>query len=149
MKIKFNWGTGIAIAIVLMVSGMLYLVSIASRQDYYLVEDDYYQKSVNYQQKIDKIKNVNLLEEKVQLTQLGSNLQLSFPALFKHDLLEGTIQVYSPVSERNDLNIPLQLDSTLQQLVEVSRLPKGRYKIKLDWTADEKPFFQELEIMLE
>ena len=54
MKIKFNWGTGIVIAMIVMVSGMIFLVSIALRQDYDLVEDDYYQKSVDYQRHIDE-----------------------------------------------------------------------------------------------
>jgi len=52
MKIKITWGTGIVIALVVMISGMIYLVSIAVRQDYDLVDKDYYQKSVNYQQHI-------------------------------------------------------------------------------------------------
>ncbi|WP_299576183.1 FixH family protein [uncultured Sunxiuqinia sp.] len=148
MKLKINWGTGIAIALLIMMSGMVYLVSIAVRQDYYLVEDDYYQKSVNYQAQIDKIQNVNKLTERVKLVQSAHAVQINFPQLFKHELLEGTIHFYSPMSENNDLSLPLKLDEQLSQSVSIKKLPKGRYIVKLDWTANEKPYFQELEIQV-
>ncbi|WP_321289273.1 FixH family protein [uncultured Sunxiuqinia sp.] len=149
MKIKINWGTGIVIALVIMISGMTFLVSIAVRQDYSLVEKDYYQKSISYQSKIDKITNANSLKEKVSLTQSTNGLRLKFPNEFQDKLIQGTIQLYSPMSEKNDLNIPLKLDSKLEQLITVQKIPKGRYKVKLDWTVDQKSFFQELEIILE
>ncbi|MGQ7870872.1 FixH family protein [Sunxiuqinia sp. sy24] len=148
MKLKINWGTGIVIALLIMISGMLYLVSIAVRQDYYLVEKDYYQKSVNYQTQIDKIQNVNQLPERVKLVQSTHAIQINFPQLFQDELLEGTIHLYSPMSEKNDLSLPIQLDAKLSQSVSVKNLPKGRYIVKLDWTANEKPYFQELEIQL-
>ena len=56
MKIRFNWGTGIVAAIVLIVAGLGVLVWIAARQDFDLVDKDYYQKGVNYQKQIDKIR---------------------------------------------------------------------------------------------
>jgi len=63
MKIKFNWGTGLVIAMAVMIGGMVTLVTIAVRQDYDLVEDNYYQKSVDYQQHIEKVKRTDALEQ--------------------------------------------------------------------------------------
>lgn len=149
MKLKINWGTGIAIAIGIMITGMLFLVYIATRQDYYLVEKDYYQKSINFQQQIDKRTNAERLPEKVILKQSENSIQLDFPKTFQNEQLKGTVQLYSPLSEKNDLNLPLQLDAKLSQQIPVTNLPKGRYIVKLDWTANRKPYFQQLEIILE
>jgi hypothetical protein len=148
MKLKINWGTGIVIALLIMMSAMLYLVSIAVRQDFDLVEKDYYQKSVNYQSQIDKINNVSKLEVPVKLILSEKAIQLDFPKLFQNELLEGTIHLYSPVSEQNDLTLPIKLNATLSQSISVKNLPGGRYKVKLDWTSNDKPFYQELEIQL-
>ena len=147
MKLKINWGGGIVIAIIVMVMGMSTLVFIATRQDFYLVDKDYYQKAVNYQQQIDKIENANALKEKVTIKYSDRSLQVQFPAIFQDEVLEGTIDLYSPVNENYDLNIPIKLDTQLSQLVSLKELPKGRYKVKLDWTANEKQFYQELEII--
>ena len=148
MKLKVNWGTGIVIALLIMMSAMLYLVSIAVRQDFDLVEKDYYQKSVNFQSQIDKINNVSKLEVPVKLIQSEKAIQLDFPKLFQNELLEGTIHIYSPVSEKNDLTLPIRLDAGLSQSISVKNLPRGRYTVKLDWTSNDKPYYQELEIQL-
>jgi len=148
MKLKVNWGTGIVIALLIMMSAMLYLVSIAVRQDFDLVEKDYYQKSVNFQSQIDKINNVRKLEVPVKLIQSEKAIQLDFPKLFQNELLEGTIHIYSPVSEKNDLTLPIRLDAGLSQSISVKNLPRGRYTVKLDWTSNDKPYYQELEIQL-
>ncbi|WP_159521911.1 FixH family protein [Sunxiuqinia indica] len=148
MKLKINWGTGIVIALLIMISGMLFLVSIALRQDFYLVEKDYYQKSVNYQSQIDKINNVTKLAVPVKLTQSDKAIQINFPELFKKEQLKGTIHIYSPVSEKNDMKLPILLNAALSQSISVKNLPKGRYTVKLDWTSNEKPYYQELEMQL-
>jgi hypothetical protein len=147
MKLKINWGGGIVITIVVMVTFMLVLVFIATRQDYYLVDKDYYQKAVNYQEQIDKINNANSLDEKVNIQYNNKLLKLQFPNFFQNDSLAGTINLYSPVNEKYDLNLSLKIDTSLSQFVSLAKLPKGRYKVKLDWTANEKPFYQEIEIM--
>ena len=148
MKIKINWGTGIVIALLIMISGMLFLVSIALRQDFYLVEKDYYQKSVNYQSQIDKINNVSKLAIPVKLTQSDKAIQIRFPELFKNEQLEGTVHIYSPVSDKNDIKLPIRLNTSLSQSISLKNLPRGRYTVKLDWISNEKPFYQELEIQL-
>ena len=78
---KINWGTGIVIALVVMIGGMIYLVSIAVRQDYDLVDKDYYQKSVNYQQHIEEVKNTAALTERIKFDQSAETLKISFPNL--------------------------------------------------------------------
>ena len=148
MKFKINWGTGIVIALAIMMSGMLFLVFLATRQNYSLVEKNYYQKEIAYQEQIDKIHNANALPEKIEMTQSGNALKLTFPELFQSDTLEGTIHLYSFVSDKNDLTVPIELNNQLNQLVSIGKLPKGRYKVKVDWTARKTQFYQELEIML-
>ncbi len=147
MKLKINWGGGIVIAIVVMVTFMLVLVFIATQTDYHLVDKDYYQKAINYQEQIDKIANANSLTEKVSFEYNNEHLKLQFPANFKEDNLEGKIKLYNPVNDKYDLSLTLKTDSNLSQLVSLEKLPKGRYKVKLDWVANETPFYQETEIM--
>ena len=148
MKIKINWGTGIVIALALMMSGMLVLVYIATSQDYSLVEKDYYQKEIAYQQQIDKINNAAGLKEKISCTQKVNGLEICFPHFFDTDTLQGTIHLYSPLSSKNDRTVPIRLDGNLSQLVSIDNLPKGKYKVKVDWTARQTPYYEELEIFL-
>ena len=68
---------------------MIYLVSIAVRQDYDLVDDDYYQKSVNYQQHIEEVKNTAALPEKIRLEQTDDSLKLTFQSFPGYLIIQG------------------------------------------------------------
>ncbi|WP_372775710.1 FixH family protein [Mangrovibacterium sp.] len=146
---KFNWGTGIIIAMIVMMSGMLYLVYLATSQDYFLVEKDYYQKGINYQEQIDKINNTNSLREKPQLTLSGQELMVQLPAWFSKKNITGSVFLYSAVNDFMDQKITFTPDSQLQQTISVSQIPAGQYTIKLEWTANNTPYYWEQKITLE
>ena len=146
MKIKFNWGTGIVIAIVIMMSGMLSLVYFATRQDYYLVDDNYYQKGLDYQEQIGRISNTNNLDEKPLISISEDILEIIFPAFFTGQTIEGQIHIYSPVNEAYDMKIDISTDNTLKQVINISNLNKGRYTVKIDWTANDTEYYMEQNI---
>jgi hypothetical protein len=148
MKIKFNWGTGIVLALVIMVSGMLYLVSIALRQNDDLVENDYYQKSITYQQHIDEARNNNALSEKIRFEFSPESLKLSFPKLANSQEFEGEIHFYSPVEEKRDMTIKIKLDSMYNQIIDLKSQQKGRYQVKIDWKTSKVSYYQEEDIIL-
>ncbi len=146
MKLKFNWGTGIVLALIVMIGGMIFLVSIALRQDYDLVESDYYQKSVDYQKHIDEVKNTEALAEKVRFEQTTDSLKLTFPSLSLVDDYSGEIHFYSPVEEKRDETVKLKLNNQFIQAIDLKNLKSGRYTVKLNWTANKKSYYQEQEI---
>jgi hypothetical protein len=146
MKIKFNWGTGIVLAMIVMIGGMIFLVSIALRQDYDLVETDYYQKSVDYQKHIDKVKNTDALDQKISIEESGDSLKLTFPTLSAVTEYSGEIQFYSPVEASRDKIIKVNPDANYKQIIGLKGMKDGRYNVKIDWTANKKSYYQEQEI---
>ncbi len=50
---KFNWGTGIFLAVTLFVIATLSVVSYLISLDFYLVSNDHYEQGVEYQETID------------------------------------------------------------------------------------------------
>jgi hypothetical protein len=145
---KFNWGTGIVSAFVIMLLGMIYLVSIALRQNDDLVENDYYQKSIAYQQHIDKAHNNDALTEKIKLENSPGSLKLTFPNLAGNQEYSGEIHFYSPVEEKRDFTVKIKLEPNFVQTINLSSLQKGRYKVKIDWNAGKVSYYQEEEIVV-
>ena len=146
MKIKINWGTGIVIALVVMIGGMTYLVSIAIRQDYDLVDKDYYQKSVNYQQHIEEVKNTSALTERIKFDQSADTLKMMFPNLGTVQEYSGEIHFYSPVEEKRDEILKLKLTGNFSQSIGLKSLKSGRYTVKIDWSVGKVSYYQEEEI---
>jgi hypothetical protein len=149
MKIKFNWGTGIILTFVIMVSGMIYLVSIALRQNDDLVENDYYQKSITYQQHIEKVHHSDALAEKIRFELSDGTLNLKFPNLLNDQEYSGEIHFYSPVEEKRDMTVKIKLDSSYTQIISLINLQKGRYQVKINWSAGKVDYYQEEEITVE
>jgi len=148
MKIRFNWGTGIILAFLIMISGMIYLVSIAVRQDFDLVEKDYYQKSITHQKHIDKVKNNAALTQKISVELSADSLKLSFPNLASVQEYSGEIHFYSPVAENRDMNLKIQLNDSYTQMIDLRSLESGRYLVKIDWNVSETGYYQEEEIVV-
>ena len=146
MKIRFNWGTGIVLAMLIMVSGMIYLVSIAVRQDYDLVDKDYYQKSISYQQHIEKVQKNDALTEKIKFELSEVSLKLTFPNLATFQEYTGEIHFYSPVAEKRDMTLKIKLDKEYIQIIDLENLEKGRYQVKIDWNVSGTGYYQEEEI---
>lgn len=148
MKLKFNWGTGIVLAFLIMISGMIYLVSIALRQNDDLVDRDYYQKSMTYQQHIEKVKNTEALTEKVLFVLTTDTLKLIFPPLGNLQDYSGQIHFYSPIEEKRDLILAVKLNSVYSQIIDLKSLSRGRYEVKVDWSANGAAYYQEEEIVV-
>jgi nitrogen fixation protein FixH len=143
---KLNWGTGIVVAFLIMISGIIYLVSIALSQNDDLVEKDYYQKSIEYQQHIEKVKRTDALPDEVILVQTADSLRLIFPTLGNHLEYSGQIHFYSPVEENRDLILAVNLNSVYSQIIDMKSLSGGRYLVKIDWSFNKTDYYQEEEI---
>jgi hypothetical protein len=149
MKIKFNWGTGVVLAMVVMISAMSFLVYIAVRQDFDLVDNDYYEKSLAYQQHIDKVGNTASLEKKIVFQLRADSLKLIFPELASREDYAGKIHFYSPVEATRDFNLEVKLDASFSQKIALTELQKGRYQVKIDWSVNKNAYYQEEEIAVE
>jgi len=140
---KINWGTGILIFIVLFLIAIVSFVIFTTTQKVNLVEEDYYPKELNFDSQIEKNSNTEALAEKVMIISADSVIVIRFPELFKDGQLEGSILVYRPSDDKEDILYPIHLDSNLYQILPASKLLPGKYIIKLDWTFEGVEYFQE------
>ncbi len=148
MKIKWNWGTGLFISIVLFMSFILIMVYNIVQVNFDLVEDDYYPQAIVYQQKIDKTINANKLDKHIKINQTDEFVQVVFQDFFQPELLSGEVFFYRPSVENKDLHLPIKLseDRTIQ--IPISELIKGRYVVKIDYKYLDTPYYQEINFYL-
>lgn len=142
---KINWGFKIAFfysAFVVFIIGMIFL---AFGENFDLVTEDYYQKELEFQDKIDKSSNAKLLETKLQVSIVGKAVQLTFPRNARP--VEGEIMFFRPDNEKDDFIIQLKKDSNIQQ-VDLERFRKGKYLVKIDWKSNDKSYYQENTIII-
>ncbi len=149
MKIRWNWGTGIVVALSLFILLILGFVFRMFYVDFHLVEKDYYPKELNYQQHMRKEQNAKALPQKVRLTQEDNYVITHFPEMFKGKKIQGKILFYNVVNEKYDKAFPIHLDSANTARFLINQFVKGRYKVKIDYRVDTTSYFQELSITLD
>ncbi len=140
---KFNWGTGILIFIILFFIAIFSFVYFASTQKVNLVEDDYYPKELAYQNIIDKKNNTRSLPEKITFEHRGNTLIISFPAIIESKKPGGTILLYRPSDYALDIEHTIDTDEEGRQFISTEQLLPGKYIIKIDWALDSIQYYQE------
>jgi len=148
MKTKFNWGTGIAIGIIVFIVISVSMTVVFMTQDVSLVSDHYYEKSLSYQDEIDKQSRTKSLDEQVKINFDGELITVLFPSDYSGKNLSGEIYFYRPSNPSLDFVLPLQLVEGNQN-IPVNRLEKGFWRLKLNWTMDGNEYYNERAITIE
>lgn len=147
---KFNWGTGISLAIVIFVIATLSVVSYVISLDFYLVSNDHYEKGVQYQETIDGQLRAQNLENPVVILfdEPTVSIKIMFPEELQSDSLSGTVRFYRPNDSALDRNYQLKLDDNGRQQISVSDFAKGRWKLTLEWKSDSLNYIDEKNIFI-
>lgn len=148
MKIKWNWGTKLLIAMLLFMALMIGFMVSSFMQDVNLVEKDYYNKELKYQEQIDKESNTKRLEEKISIENINDHLIIAFPEEFIIDSIKGEILLYRPSSSKLDIKIPIELNNKNTISIPTQNLVKGKYEVKIDYEYLGKPYFQKKTVFI-
>jgi hypothetical protein len=149
MKMKFNWGTGIFIVILLFVMAIAAFLIYTSNTDMKLVEENYYDKGLAYQGRIDKLNNTASLPWKIKISQVPGTLIIQFPQLDTAEAPAGTLLFYRPSDPEKDFSVPLQLNDSSRQIIDITGINKGKWVIKIDWKMDGMGYYFEEEVFIE
>ena len=146
---KWNWGTGIILAILSFISFILYFVITMSTNKKYshdLVTDDYYAKEMLYQNEIDAETNTHKLIEKIDSKKNSNGWQITFPNELEATKIKGTIALYRPSNQQLDFEIPLAF---IGNKVHIShkKFVSGRWNITIQWTYEGKSYLFKQKIV--
>jgi hypothetical protein len=146
---RINWGTGILIGITIFVVLSVTMTVIFMTQDVSLVSDHYYEKSLTYQDEIDKQSRTKSLDEQVQINFDGNAISILFPNEYSIKNKSGEIYFYRPSNSSLDFRLPLQVSADGSQIISVKKLEKGLWRLKLNWEMDGNLYYNESAIVIE
>lgn len=144
---KLNWGSGIAIFYTLFVITMVYMVVRASQSDINMVQDNYYDQDLHYEQFRKSRQNG---QEKGVLAidyQAGDkNVFLQFPP--EEKVVQGSVQFYRPSNQNLDQNMDINLDDQNRMAVAIDQLARGYWKVVVKWDVEGKSYYREEQLIL-
>ncbi len=140
MKIKWNWGTKLAIWIIAFILFILSFVYISFNYDVGLVEKDYYPKGLVYQQRIDAIANAQKINADFEINQNIESVVIKTPDIVVDS---GTITFFRPSDNDLDRVYDLIINDLHEIIIPKSEFVLGKYKIKFNWKHLQNEYYVE------
>ncbi len=142
---KTKWPLGLAFVIAAFMLTILTAVIFSLTQKVELVETDYYQQEIIYEQQIARLERTRELAVKpiFAFDRTTKTLVLTFPAEYGSPNLQGEIKFFRPSDSALDRAVPLRLDAKHQQTFTGSQFDRGFWKIKMHWIADSLEYYHE------
>ncbi len=144
---KFNWGVGILIVILLFFVTVVARVIYSSQIAVDIVAEDYYHKELNYGEQIEKINNTHNLTEKIVAYTDDLYFTLSFPKIAKPENISGHVLFFCPAKINKDIEFDILLSDSCTQRFERSKFTEPRYLIRIDWSSGTQKYYQEIEVI--
>jgi nitrogen fixation protein FixH len=145
---KFNWGTGIFIFIVLFLAVCMLFLWYTRTMEINMVEEDYYPKELKHEEHMNKIRNADALPDRMKVVVGEELVSITMPEGMRGKQVTGKIHIYRPSDEKLDVSLRLATDTSGLQSIPRSGLVKGRYIVKVEWLAGKTEYYQEADIYI-
>ncbi|WP_367865818.1 FixH family protein [Pedobacter sp. WC2423] len=137
-----NWGIKVLLGMGTFMSFIIVLVVIMfnSKTDA-LVDNDYYEKGINYD-KVYKLKEqVNIDHAKPEIVVSRETISLVFKEQAK-----GNLRLMRTSDKRLDRAMPFETDQNRKVLIPAQHLPKGSWRLIVEWESQSEKYLIEQEI---
>ena len=134
---KFNWGTGIFLFLVLFLAGAAVFIVFASRQKVNLVHEDYYEEGVDYSEQMRVDARSKAYMHSISSQSTDKFFLVEFDDKIATEIDSGELHMYRPSDSSKDIKILLDSEnkSSFANGIRIDKedLINGRYILKFTW----------------
>lgn len=134
-------GKWIVVAFILFAGFIGTLVTICVRQDISLVSKEYYKEELAYQEQVKRMSNAAALTTRPQVEVTQQFIRVTFDSTYT--VTEGQLNLFCPSDAAMDRKFTLTKKDSHQFSWALSGIKSGMYRVKLQWTMNNKDFYQE------
>jgi hypothetical protein len=138
---KFSWGTGIFIYLILFLTACGIFMWFAFSQKLNLVEEDYYEKGVKYSNQMKLEQRSGKFNSLIYFQENNSELFIYFPDNFNEDLKNGKILFFRPSDNLKDIEFDMDIKNGRHKIPK-EKLIKGRYLVRISWISDQEYYVE-------
>ncbi len=129
---KFTWGTGIFVFLVLFLAASAAFIIFASRQQVNLVHKDYYEKGVDYSEQMRVNERSKPFMNALNVNSTMEAFIVSIEESLSQKIDSGTVLMFRPSDKTKDISAKLDARAT-QMAFDKQTLINGRYILKFTW----------------
>lgn len=143
-----NWGKAVVLVLALFMAFIIYMVVQMFGANVDLVEEDYYQQEVNYEQRRTALKNSLEFKEYVEIQINKDALKVVFPEELDMSKAEGIMHLYNVQAASKDVKLPITSKYGNEQPFMIDENMHGAHIVKILFNLDSKDYYFEKRITL-
>ena len=132
---KFNWGTGIFIFLILFLLAATAFIIFASRQGINLVHKDYYEKGVDHSEQMKVDARSVKYKKSFEIYNTDKFLVVNIEKTLSLKIDSGNVILYRPSNSKQDILLTIE-KQTSKITFRKEDLINGRYILKFYWYSD-------------
>jgi hypothetical protein len=144
-----GWAMGIVGGFVVFVGGILSLVFLSMSKDVDLVTDQYYDRELRYQDRIQALDRASRPDAAITVEERQDTLLLLFPPTVGARKIAGSVVLYRPADPGLDKTIPMRPDKSGRQVIATAGLAPGLWRVKLEWKVDGVEYYTERVVVVQ
>ena len=115
-----------------------------------MVTENYYEKTLNYEEQITRIRNTNALKTKpvFNANKATKEIYLIMPENFDKETVKGKITFFRPSDSNLDQTIDLKINENNVQVIPVSGIVDGKWEAQLLWTDGNLDYYYKQVLVL-
>lgn len=106
-----------------------------------LVDNDYYEKGINYNQDYDRKEQVSTDHAKPDIALEKESIVLTFQAPSS-----GKVRLVRTADKRLDRLFPFETNAQQQVVIPSTGLQKGSWRVIIEWKSNDKSYLYEQEV---
>ncbi len=143
---KLNWGHKLVFFTVLFMLFIVFMIYRISVQQVDLVDTNYYERGVKYQDELNKFTAAQVLKPQVDFDAVAGELRFNIEGT---QPVSGTLLIYRPSDAMMDFSLPFETDTNHGFTYSTTSLQKGMWKATFEWTLNGKLMAAEKEFKVE
>ena len=142
------WPLGIFVTFGLFFAGMATVVGIASTHREDLVNQNYYEQELKYQEHIDGAGRAQAAGATVDFAAATGKILVTLPAAQLAQKFSGTVTFYRANDPKLDREFALEPKADGTQAFDAAKLAAGPWQVRAAWTASGQTYFLEEKIVV-
>jgi nitrogen fixation protein FixH len=144
MRLRWNWGTGIALVYAVFAAATMGFVAFAMGQKVELVSEDYYQVGLEHDGRMAAAAGGASLGDAIRIEILAAERAATIVWTEARPRRgDGTVTFYRPSDATVDRVVPVDPDPTGRQWISLAGAPSGRWIARVSWRAGDREYFVE------